>query len=229
MRVTQRDQELLARLGECRWLMTSQVKALCFPGVSVEMARRRLRLLARFRYVRTWRFGYLSEALHVLGPEGRSLLLARGRELRLERRPPRHFEHSFAVNDLRIWVEQCAQRERFTVGFFYAFWELTEVDWSASLIPDAISLIEIGARQLTIAFEYDRGEESLPYIERTKLRIYERGLDGFPVSKVVFVAETEKRAEQLKAYAARRLETDRFFFTSREQLLRSVSATELLS
>jgi hypothetical protein len=141
MRVTERDQELLMKLAVCRWLMASQVKALCFPNVSVEMARRRLRLLARHRFVRTWRIGQLNEAIHALGPEGKRLLPARGRsqELRLERRPPRHFEHSFAINDLRIWIERCARLEGFTIGFFYACWELADVNWNAPIIPDAIA------------------------------------------------------------------------------------------
>lgn len=231
MRVTERDQELLKKLAVCRWLMTSQVKALCFPNVSVEMARRRLRLLAQRRFVRTWRIGPLTEAIHSVGAEGKRLLSALGRseELRLERRPPRHFEHSFAINDLRIWIERCARLEGFTIGFFYACWELPDVNWNAPIIPDAICLLEVADSQLTIAFEYDRGEESLPFIERTKLRAYSRGFECFPISKVVIVAEAEARALQLHAHAARRLEIERFLFTTRERLLSSKSVVEFLS
>lgn len=229
MRVTERDQELLVKLAACRWLMTSQIKALCFPDVSVEMARRRLRLLAHHHYVRTWRTGRLSEALHVLGPEGRRLLLARGssRELRLERRPPRHFEHSFAINDLRIWVEQYAQREGLSVGFFYACWELPVVGWRFSLIPDAVCLLEEIGRRLTLAFEFDRGEEGLGYILRRKLRPYACGLAGLPISRVIVVTETEVRAAQLQRYAHRHNAGELFCFTSLKRLLQG-DVTEAL-
>ncbi len=44
-----------------------------------------------------------------------------------------------------------------------------------------ICLLEMAAVQVTLAFVYHRGEESLPYIERTKLRAYAQGLDSFPI------------------------------------------------
>lgn len=231
MRVTERDQEMLMRLAACRWLTTSQIKVLCFPNVSLEMARRRLRLLAQHRFLRTWRTARLSEGIHILGPEGKRLLLAQGwmHELRLERRMPRYFEHSFAINDLRIWVERRARCDGFKIGFFYACWELPEVNWSASIIPDAICLLEQEGRRMTIAFEYDRGEESLAYVIRTKLTTYAHGINDFPISKVVIVTEAEARAAQLHARAARHFERARFFFTTRERLLRSQSIAELFS
>ena len=68
MRVTQRDQKLLTSLAAARWLTTQQVKALCFPGVSVEMARRRLRILAGGKFIHSFRINRMAEALHSLGP-----------------------------------------------------------------------------------------------------------------------------------------------------------------
>src|SRR5437763_904241 len=108
MKVNERDHQLLMQLAVCRWLTTSQIKALCFPIASVEAARRRLRKLLGDGFIRRWRLSVLSEALFSLTPTGRSFLLARGwgRELSVPRRPPGHLDHSLAINDLRVVIER---------------------------------------------------------------------------------------------------------------------------
>lgn len=230
MRVQSRDQEVLKKLAACRWLSTSQVKALCFAEVSMEMARRRLRLLAQHSFVRTWRSTRFAEGLHALAQEGRRLLQRSGwpREIRLESRAPRHFEHSLAINDLRVWMAQQTRQANIEMEFFYACWELPGLSWTAPVIPDALCALKVGECSKALAFEVDLGEESIAYIARTKLGAYTKGLPGCPLSKVVFITESERRTENLRAHTARHFEIEKFFFITRERLLRSLSLSELL-
>lgn len=233
MRVTERDQKLLAQLAAARWLTTQQVKALCFPGVAMEMARRRLRLLASAGFVHSWRVNRMAEALHSLGASGRRLLIARGwaEEIRLERKPPKNLEHFLGINDIRVAVEQGARSEGVELGFFFAYWELLQQGWTFSVIPDAACQFACRGRERTLLFEYDRGEEAPGYIIRTKFRPYGQGLDGFPFSQVLVVVETERRLVQLRRYTEQHLplDADKFFFITREVLLRSWSLTDLCS
>src|SRR5438552_3375371 len=110
MRITARDQKLLAKLAAARWLTTRQIAALCFPGVNIEMARRRLRLLRAARYVFSCRTNRMAETLHTLGPEGKEMLIERGwkRTISLARRPPANLQHHLGINEIRIAVECCA-------------------------------------------------------------------------------------------------------------------------
>jgi hypothetical protein len=221
---------MLSKLAVARWLTTRQISALCFPGVSLEVARRRLRLLGQERFVHTWRINRMAEALHTLGPAGRSLLLTQGQPhpIRLERRPLQNLEHALGINDLRVAVESSARRDGFSIGFFFACWELQEQGWRYRIIPDAACLVERAGSRWIFAFEYDRGQESPEFIVRTKFKTYAQGLDGFPISRVVMVTEAEARATQLHTYARRHVEIERFAFITRERLLRSWSLTDLL-
>ena len=56
--------------SRARWLTTTQVAALCFAGLTPEMARRRIRLLREARYIRSVQSNGMAEALHTLGPRG---------------------------------------------------------------------------------------------------------------------------------------------------------------
>lgn len=233
VRVTKRDRRLLEELAAARWLSTRQVKALCFPAVTVEMARRRLRLLARGGLVHSWRSNRMAEALHSLGGGGRRLLLAAGwtEEIRLERKPPKNLEHFLGINDIRVAVERSAREQGIELGFFFAYWELLGQGWSHRLIPDAVCQFVRAGRELTVLFEYDRGEEAPGYIVRTKFRPYAEGLDGFPFARVVMVVESERRRAQLRKYTAQQLplEAERLFaFTTREILLSSWNLMSLL-
>jgi hypothetical protein len=232
MRVTQRDQKLLAQLAAARWLTTQQVKALCFPEVTVEMARRRIRLLARDGFVHTWRVNRMAEALHSLGAGGRRLLLASGwaEEIRLERKPPKNLEHFLGINDIRVAVERSARAEHMALEFYFAYWELLQQGWEYRIIPDAVCQFVLRGRDLTALFEYDRGEESPEYVIRTKFKPYAQGLDGFLFSRVIVVVETERRLAQLRKYTEQHLslDADKFFFITREVLSRSWSLTSML-
>lgn len=233
MRVTERDQKLLAGLAAARWLTTQQVKSLCFPEVTIEMARRRLRLLASESFVHSWRVNRMAEALHSLGANGRRLLVASGwaEEIRLERKPPKNLEHFLGINEIRIAIERSAQSEGIELGFFFAYWELLQQGWAFRIIPDAACQFTCRGKEMTLLFEYDRGEEAPGYIIRTKFKPYAQGLDGFPFSRVLMVVETERRLTQLRKYTEQHLPLDRdkFFFITREVLSRSWSLASLLS
>src|SRR5688572_18936292 len=122
MRLMPRDRELLTRLAGARWLTTRQIAALCFPGVNLEMARRRLRLLRDDGYVFTSQTNQMAEALHSLDVKGKGLVLGSGwkRRLRLERVPPKNLEHFVGINDIRAAVARAARKEEMEVSFFYA-------------------------------------------------------------------------------------------------------------
>lgn len=233
VRVTQRDQKLLANLAAARWLTTRQVKALCFPQVSIEMARRRLRILASGGFVHSCRINRMAEALHSLGANGRRVLVAGGwaEEIRLERKPPKNIEHFLGINDIRVAVERSARSEEIPLNFFFAYWELLHQGWEFRIIPDAACQFVHLGKERTALFEYDRGEESPGYIIRTKFKPYAEGLDGFPFSRVLMVVETERRRNQLENYTAKHLSLDsgKFFFITREVLGHSWSLTSLIS
>ncbi|MBS1790511.1 MAG: replication-relaxation family protein [Acidobacteria bacterium] len=231
--VTQRDQKLLGILAAARWLTTRQVKALCFPQVTMEMARRRLRILASGGFVHSCRTNRMAEALHSLGHNGRSVLVGRGwiEEIRLERKPPKNIEHFLGINDIRVAVERSAQREEIPLNFFFAYWELLHQGWEFRIIPDAACQFVYQGKELTVLFEYDRGEESPGYIIRTKFKPYAEGLDGLPFSRVLMVVETERRRNQLQQYTAKHLSLDSgmFFFITLEDLNGSWNLTSLIS
>ena len=217
MRVTVRDRKLLAKLAAARWLSTRQVAALLFSNVSLEMARRRLRLLCENRYAFSWQHNSMAEALHSLDVKGREFLKERGWEyaVKLERVPPKNLEHFLGINDIRVAVERCASSNGISIGFFYACWELQQRGWASAVIPDAACHLERAGASATLLFEYDRGQESAGYVQRTKFRPYARGLDGFPFSLVIVVADSDARVEELRECA---LEEDsgKFVFLRRD-------------
>ena len=105
MRVTERDRHVVMKLAAARWLTTRQIAALCFCGLTAEMARRRIRLLREARYIRSVRANAMAEAMHALGPRGPELLNQKSAErTRLERTPPRNLLHAIGINDIRIAV-----------------------------------------------------------------------------------------------------------------------------
>ena len=173
----------------------------------------------------------MAEALHSLGPKGREVLGARGwrRTIRLERAPPKNLEHFVGINDIRVAVEQSARCDGITVGFFFACWELQRWGWRHAVIPDAACHVEQSGRSHTVLFEYDRGEESPGYVVRTKFKPYVQGFEGFPFSLVVVVVETAERLEQLRDYATRHVEPEKFSFILHETLMDSWSLSQWIS
>jgi hypothetical protein len=218
-------------LAVSRWLSTAQVHACSFPGVTIRVLHRRLRLLRTEGYIHSVRAHPMAEALHALGPKGRSELLERGwqRPMTTERSAPRNLEHFLGINDIRIAVERSAGKDPLVaIRFFYACWELQQRGWAYAVIPDAALRVERAGRSATVLFEYDRNQESAEYVFRTKFQRYDQGLDGFPFSQVVTVVDSVNRLEQLREYTARRLPgSDKFVFLTRQAILETWSASAL--
>jgi Replication-relaxation len=232
VRLTARDRRILVRLAAARWLTTTQVANLFFPDVTVEMARRRLRLLGEESYILSLQANQMAEALHTLGQNGKEFLLARGwkRSIRLERVPPKNLEHFRGVNDIRVAVERSAERDGVELAFFFASWELQQQGWAFPVIPDAACLIERSGKSVTVLYEYDRGEESTEYVARTKFRPYAaEGFHGFPFSDVLVVVDTPERLGQLRERAARCKEPEMFSFILLDDLKSSWSVANFLS
>jgi hypothetical protein len=189
MRLTPRCIELLKLLGCARWLSTRQIHRRFFVNSTIDAARKRLLKLSEGRYVRSHQASRMTEALFTLGPEGRRVLERAGTAtVLLERVPPAQIEHFLAVNDIRIAAEQTGD-----LAYFFAYWELPALDWRWPIIPDAVFC----HRGQTVAVEYDRSMESLRYFVRTKMRAYQHGLDGFPIDRVLIVADRPARVAAL--------------------------------
>jgi hypothetical protein len=231
IRVTARDRRLLSKLAVARWLTTWQIAALCFPTVTIEMARRRVRLLRGARYIRSFQGNQMAEALHTLGPKGRGLLLTKGGQeaIPVVRRPPRNLEHFVGINHIRVAVERSALSEDVALGFFFTCWELQQNGWPYPVIPDAVCQVERSGKSTTILFEYDRGEENARYVTRTKFRPYAQGLAGFPFSQVLVVVDTERRFEELRKHAVETLKPGLFSFILMEAIKHSWNLTDWLS
>jgi len=131
----------------------------------------------------------MTEALFRLGPEGKKHLERLDAEVvPLEGRPPTQLAHLLGVNDVRIAAELTG-----SLNYFFAYWELPGINWKQPIIPDAV--LSIGSS--VVAVEFDRGQESLRFFLRTKISIYRRGLDGFPLDRLLIVADRQTRMEAL--------------------------------
>ena len=144
MRLTARDQEILRKLERCKWLTTSQIQRVFFPGVSLDPVRKRLRKLAAAKCLRSYQRHQMAEMLHGLG------------------KPPKQIEHLVGINDIRLAAEKG------NPAFFYAYWELPAFGWDYPIVPDAASRVD-GKVYLV---EYDTGTETLAQLE-TKFARYD--------------------------------------------------------
>lgn len=140
----------------------------------------------------------MSEMFFTLGPEGKRVLERAGsREIRLERRLPKQVEHLRGINDLRIAADLTK-----SVGFFFSSWQLLGLKWPHPIIPDAV--FELAGK--SFAAEFDRSLEGVKFFERTKVALYERGLEGLPLSALIIVTDRGSRLKALmRAVVGRRL------------------------
>lgn len=191
VRLTQRDERLLAKLAASRWLTTSQIQRFFFPLASRDAVRKRLRKLAFARHLHSQQPHQMAEALYSVGPKGKLVLKGKGMEVALERGLPKQLQHFIGINDIRIAVE-CSGSP---VIYFFAAWELGRLRWICPVIPDAIFALGNGYRS-TFVVEYDRGTETNEQFSR-KMQAYERGLDGFLFDAVLIVTDTQGRLETL--------------------------------
>ena len=195
MRLTNRCMDLLRLLRAARWLTTGQVRLRFFPRATVDAVHKRLRKLTEATYLTMVRENRMTEALFTLGPEGKRVLERSGaEEIVLERTPPKQLEHFIGINDLRIAAELSVP-----LRYFFASWELPGTGWRYPLIPDAVFAMQ----DRTFAAEFDRGLETIGYFMRTKITVYRRSFEGFPISRVLIITDRVTRMESLAKAVAR--------------------------
>src|SRR5229473_24270 len=190
-RLTDRDLGLLVKCAICRWLTTGQIQRLYFPKATLNALQKRLRKLSDAGYLRSYREHPTAEAVHALGPKGKSLVEEKGVEAAVSAAVPQQLEHLLGVNEIRIAVETSAVQ----VAYFFAYWQLSDTGWSHGVIPDAVFAVRSPERH-TFVIEYDRSTETLTKLLQ-KLRSYDRGLTGFPFEAVLIVTERTRRVELL--------------------------------
>jgi hypothetical protein len=189
MRLTLRCQEILKLLKVARWLTTGQLHRRFFRRSTADAARKRLRKLAEADYLVQLQPNRMQEALFRLGVAGKRHLERLDEQIiTLDRQPPKQLEHFLGVNDIRIAAEL-----DLPLSYFFSYWELPGVGWKQPVIPDAV----FGTTDRAIAVEFDRGQENLRFFLRTKLNYYFRGLDGFPLHRLLIVTDRQSRLESL--------------------------------
>src|SRR5260370_9327709 len=198
LRCTERDRRLIVKCGLCRWLTTTQIHRLYFPQATLNAVQKRLRKLAETGYLRTYREGVFSEALHAGGPKGKGLLEEMSISCPGGNDVSRQLPDLIGVNDIRIAVESGTV----PVAYFYAHWQLASLGWAHPVIPDAVFAVCSPGRR-DFAVEYDRATESLPVLV-AKLRTYEEGLPGFPFEAVVLITERDRRMDTVSRAVRKR-------------------------
>ena len=191
VRLSERDVRVVVKCAVSKWLTTGQLARLYFGQVTPDAVRKSLRRLVEVGYLVAHREHQMAEALHGLGPKGKSLLDAKGLAVEVSRKPPRQIEHLVGINEVRVAVEVKPQE----VAYFFASWELQGLGWTHPVIPDAVVGLKLPQRR-TFLVEYDRGTETLPTLV-TKLRAYEGGLSGIPFRALILVVDSATRLEIL--------------------------------
>jgi hypothetical protein len=125
---------------------------------------------------------------------------------------PRQIEHLRGVNDIRIAVETGSVR----LAFFFAYWQLANLGWSHSVIPDAIFAVRVPERR-SFAVEYDRLTEGMEVLA-TKLATYNGGIPGISFEAVVIVSERDRRLHLLAREMRKRNVTCRVLAGTLEEL-----------
>lgn len=190
-KLTDRDVRMLVRTAICRFLTTGQIQRLYFPKVTLNAVQKRLRKLSDAGYLRSYRESPTAEAVHALGPKGKPLVDEKGVEGSLISEMPKHLPHLLGVNDIRIAVETSSVQ----VAYFFSYWQLSDLGWKHSVIPDAVFAVRSPNRR-TFVVEYDRGTETLGKL-LDKLRQYDRGLEGFAFEAVLILTERARSLVKL--------------------------------
>ena len=191
VRLTARDMRMIAKCAICRWLTTDQIKRLYFPKATLNAVQKRLRKLSDAGYLRSWREHPTAESFHAVGSKGKVIAEERGVEVMTLAEAPRQSEHLWGVNELRLAVEG----GRVPVQYFFAYWQLADLGWRHSVIPDAVFAVRAPGRRAFVA-EYDRGTETLDKL-LGKIERYGDGFAGFPFEAVVVVTEETRRLDLL--------------------------------
>ena len=195
MRLTPRCIDIFKLLLGAGWLTTSQIHRRFFAHATMDAARKRLRKLTEDEYLIMIQEHPMTEALFALGRAGKQSLERSGSsEIRLLRKLPKQLEHFIGINDLRIAAELSVP-----LRYFFASWELPGTGWRYPLIPDAVFAMQ----DRTFAAEFDRGLETIGYLMRTKITVYRRSFEGFPISRVLIITDRVTRMESLAKAVAR--------------------------
>lgn len=191
VRLTDRDVRILARLAVARWLTTAQIHRAYFPEATLNAVQKRLRKLSDAGYLRSYREHPTAEAVHAVGPKGKTLVEEKGIEAVLGEEIPRQLEHLLGVNEVRIAIESSAVG----IAFFFTYVQLAGLGWRHPTIPDAIFAVNAPAKRAFL-LEYDRGTETLGRLLQ-KLESYGKGIEGFSFEAVVIVTERPRRFDVL--------------------------------
>jgi hypothetical protein len=187
VRLTERDRRILAECQAARFLTTSQIQRMFFPGVSGDGVRKRLRKLVEDQYLTPFSSRAFSETLHALGRASAGFFREEPAASLPPRSLPDHIEHLVGINDIRAVVTVPAGMPPVRLRYFFAHWELGQFHWTLPVIPDAVFCLE---RDLpyTFAVEYHRGTErgnALP----DKLKQYRVLQISFPIHALLFISE----------------------------------------
>ena len=201
VRLSSRDEMLLAALARFRIATTSDLARLVFGGARRDTAARRLRRLYDSGFLDVLAGDRSVENVYRLGRRGREWAREAGVELG---RLPRDREHHLAI--VGVWTS-LARAAHETPGVHL---ELVRPDWeirgrvNLPVIPDAMVQFRVKDRSnceglLRLCLEVDRGTETLKVLEE-KIRLYELlrargGILGWPVFGVCILLEgaSEKR------------------------------------
>lgn len=218
--LTPRDRELLAELHTLKVIDREQAK-LIGPFGSTARANARLLALTRAGYLKRTIVGTIiggRKAVYFL--PGRAPGTRRGPLAREEA-----FGHQLAVNAVHLEFTHAAQPLREVSGASWQSFNATLAP-DLPLVPDGLVEIATLAGRLSAFVEVDRGTESLRVWERKVSLYVELAVSGahrqFTEAehfRVLVIAETTKRRDQLRAEVARQT-TKLFWLASMDEIER---------
>src|SRR5262249_44055265 len=129
MILTPRSMDFFRLIHVARWLYTSQAHRRYFSHATLDATRRWLRKHVASQYLNVYRTHKMAEAFFTLGPEGKRILELDGKDVHLERHPPKQLEHLMGINDVRIAADM-----EVSLTYFFACWELSALGWRDAII-----------------------------------------------------------------------------------------------
>lgn len=246
IRLTERDLDVMEAVADCRLLSTQQLQTLFFP--SLHRTYERLQALYHHAYLDRLFLGVQTAMmntpiLYIIDKRGVELLRAkRGLDIawnvQLKRVKPTFLEHALAINAVRVSVmKACNQMGRSLIQWQgenelksdYDYVQIRDENGrikSVSLIPDSYFALQVTSGKTHFFLELDRGTMQLSRFQRkisAYIAYYHSGLSkkrfGTSRFRVLTVASSKERAENLKRVTEEAGGESRFWFTSLEQVL----------
>lgn len=206
IRLRERDVDILLALAKMRLLRTRDVADLFFkaPGT----AQKRLRKLFDAGLVRAIVRDLAAENRYALTTLGHGLLVRAlpDEDVPVFRAAPRVDGRSLAHLDLlnryRIALARGCERQAIRLVRFVPEWELRSAEPHATLIPDAVAVLEAAGGVLILAIEVDVATEPPATVVKKLERYDALALAGTPVCgarspRVVLVVSSARRARSL--------------------------------